>query len=187
MNYYEHHLGDYLRDTAHLSVIEDGIYRRLIDQYYIREKPLPLDAKECCKLARAASVAERKAVAYVLESFFTKAPDGYRQTRCDAEIARFTDKRTKAKASASARWNGTQSVSERNANASPNAMRTHSEGICDGNALQTPDSSHQTPEKKLRSSSVGDLSPSSSSPGPDGLKNREEIRRAVAGIGRFPS
>lgn len=24
MNYYEHHLGDYLRDTAHLSMIEAG-------------------------------------------------------------------------------------------------------------------------------------------------------------------
>jgi len=27
MNYYEHHLGDYVRDTAHLSMLEDGACR----------------------------------------------------------------------------------------------------------------------------------------------------------------
>lgn len=41
MNFYEHHLGDYMRDTAHLSMIEDAAYRRLLDAYYIREAPLP--------------------------------------------------------------------------------------------------------------------------------------------------
>ncbi len=89
MNYYEHHLGDYLRDTAHLSVVEDGIYRRLIDQYYIRERPLPTDVKECCKLARATSKPERDAVAYVLKSFFALGADGHRHKRCEDEIERY--------------------------------------------------------------------------------------------------
>jgi len=102
VNYYEHHLGDYLRDTAHLSVIEDGVYRRLLDQYYIREKPLPGNVKDCCKMARSVSRPEREAVAYVLREFFVLQDDGYHQARADGEIARFKDKSAKAKIGAAA-------------------------------------------------------------------------------------
>jgi Protein of unknown function (DUF1376) len=40
MYYYQHHIGDYRKDTSHLSLIEHGIYRQLLDLYYITEKPL---------------------------------------------------------------------------------------------------------------------------------------------------
>ena len=40
MNYYERHIGDYLKDTAHLSLLEHGIYGRLLDIYYTREEPI---------------------------------------------------------------------------------------------------------------------------------------------------
>lgn len=139
MNYYEHHLGDYMRDTAHLSMLEDAAYRRLLDAYYIRERALPADLAECCKLARAQSKAERDAVAYVLREFFELRADGHHQDRADREIARFQDKQMKAKRSANARWNKGQSDSDGNANASPNDMRTHMRTHSEGNALQTPD------------------------------------------------
>lgn len=92
MNYYEHHLGDYMRDTAHLSMIEDAAYRRLIDAYYVREKPLPAEHRECWKLARAVSKSERDAVDYVLREFFELRDDGYHQRRCDEEIAAYMQK-----------------------------------------------------------------------------------------------
>ena len=148
MNYYEHHLGDYLRDTAHLTMLEDGAYRRLMDCYYVRESPLPSELREACRLVRAVTKQERDAVAAVLREFFIPGPDGWRHKRCDVEVARFQDKQRKAKASADARW----SQSDRNANASADAMRTHSEG----NATrergrpraparpQTPDTRHQS-------------------------------------------
>lgn len=148
MNYYEHHLGDYMRDTAHLSMLEDAAYRRLLDAYYIRERALPLDLRDCCKLVRAVSKPERDAVAYVLREFFQKADDGYHQKRADAEIGRFQDKQAKAKRSADARWNAHRSQSEGNANASPDAMRTHSEGNAPRARPQTPVTSNQTPEKE---------------------------------------
>lgn len=111
MNYYQHHLGDYLRDTAHLSMLEDGAYHRLLAAYYVREKALPTDQRECCKLARASSGAERKAVSYVLEQFFVPEEDGYHQKRADVEIAEyrvFIDKqRTNGASGAGKRW-GTQ-------------------------------------------------------------------------------
>lgn len=145
MNYYEHHLGDYMRDTAHLTMLEDCAYRRLLDAYYARERPLPAELAECCKLTRATTKPERDAVAYVLREFFELADDGYHQGRADAEIERFRAKRKKAADSANARWNGC----ERNAD----AMRTHSERMSNAssshderNALQSPVSNLQTPE-----------------------------------------
>lgn len=142
MNYYEHHLGDYLRDTAHLSLVEDGAYRRLLDLYYIRERPLPADPKECFKLARALSKQERDAVQYVLRSFFELRDDGYHQARADVEIARFSEKKRKAAASANARWDAvrTQSVDD------ADAMRTH----CEGNALQSPVPIKNSPTPRKR-------------------------------------
>lgn len=142
MNYYEHHLGDYLRDTAHLSMLEDGAYRRLIDAYYIREAPLPNALRDVCRLVRAQTKQDREAVETALREFFAESPDGWRHRRCEREIERYQDKQRKAKASAAARWERKPQHSEGNANASPDAMRTHSEG----NALQTPD----TRQKKER-------------------------------------
>lgn len=134
MNYYERHIGDYLKNTAHLSLLEHGIYTRLLDVYYTREDGIPIDQVE--RLIGVRSKEERKALGDVLDEFFTVEDGVLRQARCDKEIERFQDKQRKAKASAQARW----SHAERNANAPPNAMRTHTEG----NALQTPDTRHQT-------------------------------------------
>ena len=92
MNYYELHIGDYIKATAHLSMVEDAAYRRLIDAYYTREAPLPLDRKAVHKLARAQSKDERAAVDYVLDEFFTQADDGWHQSRCDEEIMKYHEK-----------------------------------------------------------------------------------------------
>lgn len=91
MNYYEHHLGDYAKKAGHLSMIEDGAYRRLLDVYYSRERALPADVRECCKLARASTKPERDAVAYVLREFFVLADDGHHHKRCDEEIAKYQE------------------------------------------------------------------------------------------------
>lgn len=161
MNYYEHHIGDFLKKTAHLSIVEEGVYRRLLDRYYIVEGPLPVDVRECCKLARAASRSERAAVADVLREFFDLRDDGWHQKRADEEIARYQDKQAKAKRSAEARWSAQRSecerMSEGNANAYANAMRTHMRTHSEGNAPrarpQTPDTRHQTPEESAARSS----------------------------------
>lgn len=92
MNYYEHHLGDYVKDAGHLSMVEDGAYRRLIDAYYIKEAPIPLDLGKACRLARAIEPEERAAVESVLNEFFEKTEDGWMHSRCDAEIAKYLDK-----------------------------------------------------------------------------------------------
>lgn len=89
INYYEHHIGDYDADTAHLSWVEDMAYTRLLRLYYRKEMPIPADVAQACRLIRAASKEERKAVDTVLNEFFVLRDDGWHQDRCDTEIAKY--------------------------------------------------------------------------------------------------
>ena len=130
MNYYERHIGDYLKDTAHLSLLEHGIYGRLLDIYYTREAAIP--EAQVMRLVGARSPEEFSAVRDVLSEFFTRDGDVWRHSRCDKELAKYQDKQRKAKASADARWGKDKSHTERNAN----ALRTHCEGNAPSN--QTP-------------------------------------------------
>lgn len=88
MRHYAFNVGDYAAATAHLTDAEDLAYRRLLDAYYAREAPLPVDEAACARLARASSQAARKAVSTVLREFFTLEADGWHQKRADAEIER---------------------------------------------------------------------------------------------------
>lgn len=87
MNYYEHHIGDYDADTAHLSWAEDMAYARLLRLYYRRERAIPADVADACRLVRATTRDQRQAVESVLREFFELREDGWHQSRCDAEIA----------------------------------------------------------------------------------------------------
>lgn len=69
-------------------------YTRLIRAYYHHEKPIPLDLKEACRLARAQTPTQRKAVETVLREFFVQLEDGWHQKRCDEEIGRYRDSGT---------------------------------------------------------------------------------------------
>ena len=90
MNFYQHHLGDWAAATAHLTLVEDAVYSRMIRRYYVAEAPLPADHSEVCRLVGARSKAERKAVDSVLAEFFVLEADGcYHQSRCDSEIAEY--------------------------------------------------------------------------------------------------
>lgn len=100
MNYYPFHLGDYATHTAHLDMLEDLAYRRLLDLYYLREAPIPADVQEAARLIRMKPQAEY--VEAVLREFFELSEDGWRHGRCDEELARMQDKQAKARASAEA-------------------------------------------------------------------------------------
>jgi uncharacterized protein YdaU (DUF1376 family) len=149
MNYYEHHIGDYAEATAHLTFIEDATYSRLIRKYYATEKPLPADVKIVQRLINARFKEEKNAVVSVLNEFFNLTDDGWRQERCDHEIARFKDRQIKARRSAEGRWQSSSaeqilsdstshSVCDRNANALPTQ--------CSPNTIHhTPVTNHQSP------------------------------------------
>ena len=86
------HVGDYEAATAHLSMLEDAAYGRMMRIYYRTEKPLPADIKQVCRLVRAQSKPERDAVQSVLEDFFVLADDGWHQARCDEELQAYRDR-----------------------------------------------------------------------------------------------
>lgn len=98
MNYYQNHIGDYRRDTAHLSLLEHGVYRQLLDWYYLNEKPIPKETQLVFRRLSARTEEERKAVELVLSDFFTLSDDGYRHARCDKEIATYKQKADTARA-----------------------------------------------------------------------------------------
>lgn len=84
-------MGDIQRDTGHLSCAEMGVYDRFLDHYYAIESALPNDVDACCRIARAMTKEERKAVTYVLDSYFELTVVGYVQKRVEREIAFFKE------------------------------------------------------------------------------------------------
>ena len=92
MNHYPHHIGDYLKDTAHLDPLEDGIYRRMIDLYYTQEGPLFLDMERLCRRLRLDIDKHGAVVKDLLNEFFRQTETGWVQDRCEREIADYKDK-----------------------------------------------------------------------------------------------
>lgn len=86
MHKYLHHIGDFMRDTVHLSTLEECFYRRALDFYYLNEKPLPKETQSVFRRLRANTDEEQQAVLNILDDFFTEEEDGFHNKRCDSEI-----------------------------------------------------------------------------------------------------
>ena len=116
MNYYSFHVGDFASHTSHLYPMEELAYRRILDQYYLSESPLPLDAERVARLIgfrdQAAMVSE------LLSEFFLKSEDGWHNKRADEEIVKYKSKASRANAANLSRWSEKKSdsdlISERN-------------------------------------------------------------------------
>ena len=88
MNFFKLYIGDYQRDTAHLSVTEHGAYMLMLQHYYATEKPLPT-GKALHRMLRAHEKDERDAIDSVAAQFWSKTPDGLLvNVRADAEITK---------------------------------------------------------------------------------------------------
>jgi uncharacterized protein YdaU (DUF1376 family) len=84
MIWYKFDIGEYLAQTRHLSDAEDLAYRRLIDFYYLLEKPLPLDTQSVARhIGFDLDITES-----VLAEFFDQNEEGYCDNRLDADIAK---------------------------------------------------------------------------------------------------
>lgn len=86
MHYYPHHIGDYRRDTASLSLTEHGVYRALMDEYYVREESLPDDLAALCRICRAMTKTERDAVRSVMSRLFKPVDNKLTHKRIEFEI-----------------------------------------------------------------------------------------------------
>jgi len=130
MNYYSFHIGDYASHTRHLSHLEDLAYRRLIDAYYLSEKPFVGSPADIAK--DIGMMSEIEEVYYVLSKFFESTDSGWINKRCDEEIAKYHDKQEQAvragKASAEARFNS-RSTSVQPTNNQEPITNNHSIGV----------------------------------------------------------
>ena len=87
MNFFKLYIGDYQRDTAHLSVTEHGAYLLMLQHYFATEKPLPT-GKALHRMLRAQDKAEREAIDAVASQFWQQTPEGLVNGRADAEITK---------------------------------------------------------------------------------------------------
>jgi uncharacterized protein YdaU (DUF1376 family) len=111
MHYYQHHIGDFLRDTSSLSQANAFSYLKLLWMYYDTEAPLP-DDPEYLSFKIGASVDD---VRQILKGFFTLKDGVWIQKRCDAEIAKFRLKSDRARTANQIRWSSKMdTVSEPN-------------------------------------------------------------------------
>lgn len=132
MNFYKHYIGDFQRDTGHLSLTERGAYRALLDAFYASEKPLPKAAPELCRLVGAFTKAERDAIVRVLKEFWQQTDDGWVNGRALKEIAKAGHQREVNRGIAEAR-----EAARRSHEQSTNRATTAS-------PIQTPDTRLQT-------------------------------------------
>jgi len=100
MHYYQFHIGDYVTHTKHLTLLEDLAFRRLLDFYYLHEKPIRQR-----EIARQIGMRDHEQeVLSVLEEFFVSTDEGYINPRADREIAKFKDFSEAGKRGAAKRW-----------------------------------------------------------------------------------
>jgi uncharacterized protein YdaU (DUF1376 family) len=86
MDWYAHYPADYMKHTDHLSMLEDSAYRRLLDSYYAKGKPLSAEPKHLLSICRAFASEEQAAVMSVVDQFFELRGDFYHNDRADKEI-----------------------------------------------------------------------------------------------------
>ena len=108
MHYYQHHIGDFQRDTASLSDADTLAYLRLIWMYYDTEQPLP---NEPAKLAFKIGSSEEK-VTIILQNYFNFDNGAWHHTRCDQELNKIYSASSKARDKANKRWENARALQQ---------------------------------------------------------------------------
>lgn len=96
MHYYQHHIGDFIKDTSFLTNEEIGIYLKLIWLYYDSEKPLPNNLFELGM--KTATRDNQLVLEGLLEMFFVLDEENkcWHHNRCDKEIEHYRQQLTTA-------------------------------------------------------------------------------------------
>jgi len=101
VNFYPFHIGDYLAHTSHLNDQQDLAYRRMMDWYYLNEKPFCPDIETIARLARATP----ETIILILADFFYQDENGfYHSKRADEELAKYKAMQDGGRKGAEKRW-----------------------------------------------------------------------------------
>lgn len=133
MYYYKHHIGDFRSGTSNMSRQERWLYRDMLDVYYDKESPLPLDMQDICD-SIGATDDEVKSVAKILRLKFNQDETGWVHDRCEKELDSYRANAEKA------RDNGKKGGRPRKNN--PSGSLSVASGMQDGTGLQ-PDCNPQ--------------------------------------------
>ena len=102
MHYYQFNIGDYQSHTKHLTPIEDICYRRLLDHYYLHEKPIENNVSKVSRLLLLSGY--EKEVEQMLIDFFELTDEGWINHRADVEIQQYQYLKESGKRGAAIRW-----------------------------------------------------------------------------------
>lgn len=97
MHYYQFNIADYRKDTTHLTMLEHGAYRQLLDWYYLNEQPIPLKTEVVFRRLSAKTDEEKTAIEMVLRDMFEYTENGYVQHRVKREIEQYQAKADRAR------------------------------------------------------------------------------------------
>jgi uncharacterized protein YdaU (DUF1376 family) len=147
MNYYERHLGDYAKDTAHLSMLEHGAFNLLLDRYYATEAGIPAD--QAHRIARARSRDDKKAVDDVLCEFFELIDGKWINHRAEQEILKAHTRIEAAKKNGGK--GGRPPKRQTETQDKPAGFSVGSESESEAKAHHVPHAIHQTPEDQKQS------------------------------------
>lgn len=119
MKFYKRYMGDYARDTKHLTMLQHGAYTLLLDAYYATKKPLPKEENIIFRIVSAQKRSEKESVSLILKEFWELTNEGWINARAAKEISESIEKSENNRKSANKRWNANamQTHSKRNANA----------------------------------------------------------------------
>lgn len=87
MHYYKFNIADWAKDTAHLSLKEEAILLRLTNYYVNTESCIPLKTQMVLRKLRIAD--ESETVEILLDEFFTKTKDGWKNKDLDKTISEY--------------------------------------------------------------------------------------------------
>lgn len=85
MYYYKHHIGDFRSGTANMTRQERWLYRDMLDVYYDKEQPLPIDIQDVCD-SIGATDDEVRAINKILRLKFNQSETGWVHERCESEL-----------------------------------------------------------------------------------------------------
>jgi len=94
MHYYQHHIGDFIKDTSFLTNEEVGIYLKLLWLYYDTEEPLPNQLHVLSIKVNARS--NEETLSRILNMYFTLQNGHWHHNRCDKEISHYHQQLTTA-------------------------------------------------------------------------------------------
>jgi uncharacterized protein YdaU (DUF1376 family) len=147
MIWYSFYPADYARDTAHLTMVEHGAYRLLLDHCYMTGNPLPANEMHLHRICRAFAAEEQNALHAVLHQFFTLTDEGWIHERVQSELAKSGEISEKRRQAANLRH---KNAERNNANADANADANAQQMNIQSQSQSQSQSQKQTNKEKIK-------------------------------------